>query len=104
MDIQNLLEAVRFRLEGAFGSRLRGAYLYGSHARGEATPDSDVDILVLLDGEIAYGSDLAAAIDSVYPVVLDWGVCISPRPASFQDFERGACPLFGRVAKEGVSL
>jgi antitoxin ChpS len=33
----------------AYGSRLKGIYLFGSRARGEHTPDSDADIAVVLD-------------------------------------------------------
>jgi hypothetical protein len=37
-------------LEERFGSRLRELVLFGSHATGEAHEDSDVDILVVIEG------------------------------------------------------
>jgi len=36
-------------LEALYGDRLRGVYLYGSSVRDELTPDSDIDIAVILD-------------------------------------------------------
>ena len=36
-------------LEGIYGERLRGVYLYGSAARDKLTPESDIDIAVILD-------------------------------------------------------
>lgn len=39
-------------LEAAFGERLSGAMLYGSVARGDATAESDIDILVVWDEEV----------------------------------------------------
>jgi len=36
-------------LETLYGDRLRGVYLYGSGARDQLTPDSDIDIAVILD-------------------------------------------------------
>ena len=32
-----------------YGKRLKGVILYGSMARGQATSDSDIDLLVLLE-------------------------------------------------------
>ena len=49
--LEPLLKDLRRRLRAALGERLREALLYGSHARGEATPASDVDVLVVVDGE-----------------------------------------------------
>ena len=40
--VQNYLDTVRHA--GIYASR---AFLFGSHARGEAHPDSDIDILVI---------------------------------------------------------
>ena len=36
-------------LHRLFPTELHGVVLYGSKARGEATPDSDIDLLVILD-------------------------------------------------------
>lgn len=46
-----ILAAARDRLRAALGARLKGLILFGSEARGDAAPDSDIDLLVLLDTE-----------------------------------------------------
>jgi predicted nucleotidyltransferase len=40
---------VRHRLQDIYGPRLRAVYLYGSAARDHLTPQSDIDIAVILD-------------------------------------------------------
>lgn len=39
---------LRDRLQKTFGNRLDRVVLYGSFARGEATSESDMDVLVVL--------------------------------------------------------
>ena len=56
------------------------AFLYGSEARNEARPDSDIDILVLMDGS---GEKLSSAEEDIirwplYELELETGVLISP--------------------------
>lgn len=46
----------RDRLRTAFGRRLRDLRMYGSKVRGESHAESDIDLLVLIDG-----GDYAAA-------------------------------------------
>ena len=46
------LPALRRRLDALYGDRLVRAVLFGSYARGEATEDSDVDVLVVLGGAV----------------------------------------------------
>lgn len=35
-----------------FGEQLRGVYLYGSAVLGGLHPDSDVDVLIIIDGSL----------------------------------------------------
>jgi predicted nucleotidyltransferase len=62
-ELHGLLTEYRRRLEARFGGRLRRVHLYGSRSRGEAAPDSDVDVAVvvadLTEAECAEGIDLA---------------------------------------------
>jgi DNA-binding transcriptional ArsR family regulator len=46
------------RIRPSYGSRLRGIYLYGPRARGGARPDSNVDVLLVLDHVDRYCDEL----------------------------------------------
>ena len=98
------LQDIKRRLQQAFGGRLRGVVLYGSEAREEAGAESDVDILVLLQGPIDYGRDLRRSIDATYPVVLEWERPISPDPVDVEQYSAAEWPLYRRAAIEGMPL
>ncbi|MBI2186368.1 MAG: nucleotidyltransferase domain-containing protein [Acidobacteria bacterium] len=102
MDHQELLGAIKQRLVMAHGHRLRGVVLYGSEVRGEARPDSDIDILVLLEGPINYGADLRKNIDALYDLVLDWERPISAKPVDVLAYEAAEYPLYRAAKNEGV--
>jgi len=44
-----VIPVVKKALVQRYGDRLRGILLYGSRARGDFGPDSDYDLVVLLD-------------------------------------------------------
>jgi len=98
-----LLNEIKNRLEQAHGGRLRGVILYGSEARGEAGPDSDVDVLVLLDDPVDYGRDLQANLDVLYPLAMEIGRRISAKPISAQEYETVDCPLYRQAHREGIA-
>jgi len=102
MNRDDLLRAIRDALSVAHGERFRGVVLYGSEARGEASEDSDVDILVLLDGPVSLGRDLRTSIDAVYPLVLETGRPIHTRPVDVEVYEAGEFPLFRIAKREGI--
>lgn len=49
-NLPPIIDEVVQALREAFGDRLHLIVLYGSYARGDATADSDVDLLLVADG------------------------------------------------------
>ena len=49
IDLANWLDTFLHRLQLSFGQRLRFLGLQGSYGRGEATEESDIDLVVVLD-------------------------------------------------------
>lgn len=75
--IKNLLSEFKSGLKTIYGPRLQGVYLYGSYARNEADPESDVDILIVLDQVDAYVKEIEATSCLVASLSLKNQICIS---------------------------
>lgn len=81
------------------------AYLYGSQARGNASLDSDWDVLILLDKQKIEAEDY----DNVsFPLVeLGWSLneCISPVLYTMKDWVKYRfTPFVHNVKNEGILL
>lgn len=100
---QALLEELKARLDAVHGARLRGVVLFGSEARGEATEQSDIDLLVLLDGPIDLARDLEQNLMAVYPVALRLGRRISAKPVAIDAYRNDDCPLFRAARRDGIA-
>jgi predicted nucleotidyltransferase len=82
--------------------------LYGSRARGDAAPDSDWDLLVLLDGPVD-ARRAEAIYHRLYELELALEDCpvLSPTVHSQQEWESPlfqTMPFHERVTREGIVL
>jgi len=91
-------------LEKYYGERLKGMILYGSMARKQATPSSDIDLLVLLAPPLDYFAELRQLVDVLYPVQLESNQLISAKPVLARDFAMGSLSLYRNAKREGVAV
>lgn len=82
------------------------AILYGSEARGDARPDSDIDLLVLVDKDTLTYSDKDRIIAPFYDIELDTGIIISTIIMPRKEWENRPflTPFQYNVNKEGITL
>ncbi len=94
-----LLEEMRRRLVDVGAERI---YLFGSHARGEADEDSDVDLVVIMDTELPFFERLrqvAACFDRAWAVDL-----LVYTPDEFLTMREHGNAFVEMVLDEGVVL
>src|SRR5512145_2322274 len=100
--IRELLADFRAGLGETFGDRVKGLFLYGSHARGEADSESDVDVLIVLDHVAAYGAELDRSSQLVSELSLKYGVSISRVIVSQNDWRSRESPFLLNVREEAI--
>jgi predicted nucleotidyltransferase len=104
VEPEQLKSELKRRLQGAFGNRLKGLVIYGSEARGDASDDSDIDVMVLLESPIDLWADIRSGVEATYDLTLELGRPIHPDPVDVQAYERGEFALYRNVKREGVVL
>jgi len=104
-DVQQALAEAKRRLQTIYGDRLRRVVLYGSRARGDATPESDVDVLVVLRGSIEnHYQELKRMGDLRSDLMERDGLYFSFHPYAESDFQDMRRPFIQNVHSEGVTL
>ena len=78
--------------------------LYGSRARGEHRPDSDIDVLVVVRDPVDYQALIERTSDVVSALSLENDVVISRAFVGVERFERGQSPFLLNVRREGIVL
>lgn len=99
-----ILKEFKAGLERLYGKRLKNVLLYGSWARGEATEDSDIDLVVVLEGEVKPGGEIDRMIELITDINLKHGVLISVYPVSERDYLTLKSPLLMNVRREGAPV
>ncbi|MCS6950276.1 MAG: nucleotidyltransferase domain-containing protein [Armatimonadota bacterium] len=100
--VQEVVRQYHRRVEQELGTAVQ-VILFGSHARGEASADSDVDVLVIvprLDAHV-----MERLIDLAWEASIEAGLVLSVVPLDAQRLPlMQASPFFQAVQREGVPL
>ncbi len=99
-----VLRTLRQKLDQALGPELAQVVLYGSHARGEAHPGSDVDVLVVVKGDVNYPQLMERTSEIVASVSLEYDVVVSRVFASQAQFDGAQNPFFINIRRKGVAI
>jgi len=84
---------------------LRAVYLFGSHARGEAQPDSDVDLCLVAEGateQLKVAKKFREAIWDIWPCPAFTLIPITPQ--RLEEKKNIGDYFFATVLKEGLLL
>lgn len=104
MEIERIITKFRKETEKLYGKRLKNIILYGSCARGQATQDSDIDLAVVLDGDVTAGEEIDRLIDIITEINLGYGVLLSVYPVSQKNYTTVNSPLLLNLRREGIPV
>ena len=102
--IKRLVEQVKAFLHEKYGEGIKRVILYGSHARGEATEDSDVDVLVLTDPSLKPSEVRKSLSDLLFDMLMDEDELVSVIVIPEDFFEDHSLPFMLNVRQEGVAV
>ncbi len=102
--VQSIMLEMQQALKDIYGERIVRIMLFGSHARGDASAESDVDALIVLKGAVKPGEEIARTGGIASELSLKHDVVISCTFVSAERYETEQSPLLINVRREGVAV
>jgi len=104
VDVHAVLTELKAGLRLEYGDRLRGIYLFGSYARGEADRESDLDILVVVDTFDRYVHEVDRTAELAANLSLKFDVTVSLVFFREREWQKGDTPFLLNVRDEAIPV
>ena len=101
---QNIFVKLVPKLREIYGKRIEKVVLYGSVARADDTPESDIDIAVIVHGYTKEMHD--EMLDFLVDLELEFDKVMSVLLINYNDYQewKDVIPFYKNVRKEGITL
>jgi len=100
--LKSLINQIKAHLIKIYGENIKKMILYGSYVRGQATRDSDIDILVIVDQSLNPSEVRESLSDLLFDILLEEGELVSVIAVPEHFFENYNSPFILNVKKEGL--
>ncbi|MBM4128541.1 MAG: nucleotidyltransferase domain-containing protein [Nitrospira sp.] len=105
MAVSEIIERFALELRERLGKKISGTYLFGSTAKGTATEESDIDVLVVYT-DMEEWTLLEVASEISFKIACEEGKLVEVVSMSKQEFEQslGRSPFLWEVLKFGKPI
>jgi Uncharacterised protein family (UPF0158)/Nucleotidyltransferase domain len=101
-DPREIARGVAQDLRRLYGDRLTSVLLFGSWARGDAHPESDIDLLVVLDRVDSVWDELRRMEPVLWRHSFDNDTVVTALPVAQKDVKEQSRPVLVRAQAEGL--
>lgn len=102
--LSEILQKLRLYFSQLYSDRLFSLILFGSQARNDAQLDSDIDVLVVLRGDVDSWTEIKRTGEFVGNLCLEYGVVICNIFVSADTVSNTAKRLLTDCDQEGIGL
>ncbi|GBF81679.1 nucleotidyltransferase domain-containing protein [Aphanothece sacrum] len=102
--LPEILEKFKQQIKNIYQEQLVKLILFGSQAKRQAKPESDIDILVILKDKLINDEQHQEIINLISDLCLEYEVLISCVYVSEAQFNQEKSPLLLNIEREGIIL
>ena len=104
ISVMEILKEFKAELKKLYGNKLKNVILYGSYARGYDNEESDIDLAIILKGNILPFKEIDRMTEIACDIDLKYDTLLSIHPVSEDDFSTLMTPLLVNIRDEGVQV
>ena len=102
--VKTIIPEIHATLASIYGNRLVKLLLYGSQARGDADSGSDIDVLVVLNGQVNAFEEISRVSEATSRLSLAYDTAISCLFMQEERYLHENSPLMMNIRREGVAI